>query len=75
MATGVPWLLKLEHINDKTIVIDVWFTVIEWKIYWDADFEEINNNWNLITPVPWGVGRLTVANLLKNTYKAFLQNR
>jgi len=73
MATWVPWLLKLENINDKTIVIDVGFTVIDWKIYGDADFEEINNNWNLITPVPWGVWRLTVANLLKNTYKAFLQ--
>ena len=74
-AVGKPWLLKLENISDKTIVIDVWFTVIEWKIYWDAEFEEINNNWNLITPVPGGVGRLTVANLLKNTYKAFLQNK
>ena len=72
-AAGVPWLLKLENINDKTIVIDVGFTVIDWKIYWDANFEEINNNWNLITPVPGWVGRLTVANLLKNTYKAFLQ--
>jgi len=75
MATGVPWLLKLENINDKTIVIDVGFTVIDWKIYGDADFEKINENWNLITPVPGWVGRLTVANLLKNTYKAWLQNK
>lgn len=74
-AAWVPWLLKLENINDKTIVIDVWFTVVDWKIFGDADFEEINNNWNLITPVPGGVWRLTVANLLKNTYKAFLQNK
>ena len=74
-AVWKPWLLKLENINDKTIVIDVWFTVIDWKIYWDAEFEEINNNWNLITPVPGWVGRLTVANLLQNIYKAFLQNK
>ena len=72
-AAWQPWLLKLENINDKTIVIDVGFTVIDWKIFGDADFENINNNWNLITPVPGWVGRLTVANLLKNTYKAFLQ--
>jgi len=72
-AAGQPHLLKLENINDKTIVIDVGFTVIDWKIYWDASFEEINNNWNLITPVPGWVWRLTVANLLKNTYKAFKQ--
>jgi len=74
-AAGKPWLLKLENINDKAIVIDVWFTVIDWKIYWDANFEEINNNWNLITPVPGWVWRLTVANLLLNTYKAWEQNK
>jgi len=73
-AAWKPHLLKLENINDKTVVIDVGFTVVDWKIYWDADFEAINNNWNLITPVPGGVWRLTVANLMKNTYKAFLQN-
>jgi len=69
-AAWVPWLLKLENINKKTIVIDVWFTIVDWKIYWDAEFDEINNNGNLITPVPGWVGRLTVANLLKNTFKA-----
>ena len=73
-AAGVPGLLKLEDINDTTIVIDVWFTVIDWKIYWDADFEPIHNNWNLITPVPGWVWRLTVANLLKNTLKAYKIN-
>ncbi len=74
-ATWVPWLLQLENINDTTIVIDVWFTIVDWKIYWDAEFEEIHKNWNLITPVPGWVGRLTVANLLKNTFKAYKQNR
>ena len=70
-AAWVPWLLKLENINKNTIVIDVWFTIIDWQIYWDAEFDEINENWNLITPVPGWVGRLTVANLLKNTFKAY----
>jgi methylenetetrahydrofolate dehydrogenase (NADP+)/methenyltetrahydrofolate cyclohydrolase len=74
-AAGQPWLLKLENINDRTIVIDVGFSVIDWKIYGDAEFEKINTNWNLITPVPGGVGRLTVANLLKNTYKSWFQNK
>ncbi len=70
-AAWQPWLLKLEDINDDTIVIDVWFTVIEGKIYWDAEFDNIHANWNLITPVPGWVWRLTVANLLKNTLKAY----
>jgi len=65
-AVWKPGLLSLDMINDKTIVIDVWFTVINDKIYWDANFEEINNNWNLITPVPGWVGPLTVANLMNN---------
>ncbi len=72
-AAWVLWLLKLENINDNTIVIDVWFTIIDWKIYWDAEFDEINENGNLITPVPGWVWRLTVANLLKNTFKAYKQ--
>ncbi len=69
-AAWNPGLLTLDMINDKTIVIDVWFTIIDEKIYWDANFEEINNNWNMITPVPGGVWALTVANLMNNVLKA-----
>lgn len=70
-ATWIPWIITKEIINDKTIVIDVWFTVIDWKIYWDADFENIEKNWNLITPVPGWVWALTVALLMKNTLEAY----
>lgn len=69
-AVWKPWLLTLDMINDKTIVIDVWFTVVDDKIYGDAKFEEINNNWNLITPAPGWVGPLTVANLMNNVIKS-----
>lgn len=70
-AMWSPKFLTLDKINEKTVVIDVWFTVIDEKIYWDADFENIEKNWNMITPVPWWVWLLTVAMLLKNTLKAF----
>lgn len=70
MATWIPWLLKASMINDKTIVIDVWFTIIDNKIYWDAEFDKIEANGNKITPVPWGVWALTVAMLMSNTLKA-----
>lgn len=66
-----PNFLTLDKINKNTIVIDVWFTVIDEKIYWDADFENIKNNWNMITPVPGWVWALTVAMLIKNTLKAY----
>lgn len=69
-AAWKPGILTLDMINNNTIVIDVWFTVIDDKIYGDANFEEINNNWNLITPVPWWVGPLTVANLMNNILKS-----
>lgn len=71
LATGKPWLLSLDMINDATIVIDVWFTVEDGKIYGDACFEEIEKNGNKITPVPGWVGALTVLFLMKNTLKAF----
>jgi methylenetetrahydrofolate dehydrogenase (NADP+)/methenyltetrahydrofolate cyclohydrolase len=70
-AAWKPGILTLDMINDKTIVIDVWFTVIDEKIYGDAKFDEINNNWNLITPVPGWVWPLTVANLMNNIMKSY----
>ncbi len=75
-AAGSPGLLKMDMINDKTVVIDVWFTIIDEKIYWDACFSEINENGNLITPVPGWVWTLTVVNIMTNVIKAEkLQNK
>lgn len=71
LALWKPNFLTLDKIGDNTIVIDVGFTIVDWKIYWDACFWEISQNWNPITPVPWWVWVLTVAMLLKNTYKAW----
>lgn len=71
LAMWVAKFLKKEMISKDCIVIDVWFSIINNKIYWDADAEEIEKNWNSISPVPGGVGTLTVANLLKNTLKAY----
>lgn len=70
-AMGVAKFLKASQINKSTKVIDVWFSVIDDKIYWDCDFDDISNNWNDITPVPGGVWVLTVAMLISNTLKAY----
>lgn len=70
-AMWSPEFLTTEKINKDTVVIDVWFSVIDWKIYWDCDFENIIQNWNKITPVPGWVWALTVAMLMKNTLKAY----
>lgn len=70
-AMWSPKFLTIDKINKNSIIIDVWFSVIDGKIYWDADFENIINNWNSITPVPGWVWALTVACLMKNTLKAY----
>lgn len=74
-AIGVPWFLTLSKINKDTIVIDVGFTVKNNVIYGDCDFENIHKNGNMITPVPWWVGVLTVACLLKNVFLAYLSHQ
>jgi 5,10-methylene-tetrahydrofolate dehydrogenase/methenyl tetrahydrofolate cyclohydrolase len=59
-----------------TTILDVWFTLIDWKIYWDADTKLIDLVWWKITPVPGWVWALTVAMLMKNALKAYkLQNK
>lgn len=70
-AMWSPNFLTLDKIKDDTIVIDVWFTVIDGKIYWDADFENISKNGNNITSVPGWVWTLTVAMLMANIIKAY----
>jgi len=70
LAAWKPWILTKDMIKKEAIIIDVWFTIIDWKIHWDASFAEIKANWNKITPVPGWVWALTVAMLMSNTLKA-----
>lgn len=70
LAAWSPWLLNNDMVKKDSIIIDVGFTIINDKIYWDANFEEINNTWHKITPVPGWVWALTVAMLMKNTLRA-----
>ncbi len=70
MATWVPGLLKADMVSAKATIIDVWFTIVENKVFWDADFENLQDKVAAITPVPGWVWALTVANLMKNVIKA-----
>lgn len=70
-ATWQAHILKADMISSECRVIDVWFSVIDDKVLWDADYEAIIKQWNDITPVPGGVGPMTVATLLSNTYLAY----
>ncbi len=69
VATGQPGLLKENMLKKWSIVIDVWFSVIDDVIHGDAETDQIDSNWHKITPVPGWVWALTVALLMKNTLK------
>ena len=71
IAVGVPHLLKGDMIKDGAIVIDVGINRLDTgKLKGDADFESCKDKCTHITPVPGGVGPMTIAMLLKNTMKA-----
>lgn len=71
IAVGVPYLLKEDMVKDGAIVIDVGINRLETgKLVGDADFEGLKNKCSHLTPVPGGVGPMTIGMLLKNTIKA-----
>lgn len=72
-AAGKPMLITGDLIKEWSIIIDVWFNKIDWKIVWDCDFWTLEKN-NLITPVPWWVGPMTVAMLMENTYLSYIKS-
>lgn len=74
VATGQPKLLTLDMVKPGTVVIDVGFSVVDGKISGDTDYEAIEPTC-LITPVPGGVGPMTVAMLMKNTYISALNQK
>lgn len=70
-AVGVPRLIKAEDVKEGAVVIDVGINRVDGKICGDVDFEGISKKSSFITPVPGGVGPMTIASLLKNTLKSY----
>lgn len=70
VGVGKPNLLTADMIKDDAIVIDIGINKVENKIVGDADYENISKKCSAITPVPGGVGPMTIAMLLSNTYEA-----
>ncbi|RRO11767.1 bifunctional 5,10-methylenetetrahydrofolate dehydrogenase/5,10-methenyltetrahydrofolate cyclohydrolase [Flavobacteriaceae bacterium 14752] len=76
-ALGIPNYLKAEMVKDDAVVIDVGITRVPddsrkkgYRITGDVDFENVSKKASFITPVPGGVGPMTIAMLLKNTLLA-----
>jgi hypothetical protein len=67
IAVGVPFLLKDDMVKDGAVVIDVGINRLETgKLVGDADFESLKEKCSHLTPVPGGVGPMTIAMLMNN---------
>lgn len=82
IAVGIPNFLKAEMIKDDAVVIDVGITRVPdenkergYYLAGDVDFENVSKRASFITPVPGGVGPMTIAMLLKNTLLARERHR
>ncbi len=74
-AIGRPEFIKQEHIKEGAIVIDVGITRQNDRLIGDVDFLSVQQKASAITPVPGGVGPMTVYALLQNTIKAHKQRK
>ena len=70
-AVGVANLVKSDWVKKDSIIIDVGINKVADKIVGDVDFEQVKDRVKAITPVPGGVGPMTIACLLKNTLECF----
>jgi methylenetetrahydrofolate dehydrogenase (NADP+)/methenyltetrahydrofolate cyclohydrolase len=76
-ALGKPEFVTADMVNDGAVVVDVGITRVEdatkksgYRLAGDVDFKAVAPKCSFITPVPGGVGPMTIAALLKNTYRA-----
>ena len=74
-AVGIPKLVKGDWIKKDAIVIDVGINKTDSGIVGDVDFDEVSKVAKAITPVPGGVGPMTIACLLNNTVECFKKSR
>ena len=74
-AVGKPKIIKKDMIKNNSVIVDVGTSKVDGKIFGDVDFENLSELTSYITPVPGGVGPMTIASLLVNTYELFKLNR
>ncbi len=76
-ALGVPNFVKANMVKEGAVIVDVGITRVAdnsakgYKIVGDVDYENVSKKSSYITPVPGGVGPMTIAMLLKNTFLAY----
>lgn len=75
VAVGIPNMLKADMIKDGCIIVDVGINKVDMKLVGDVDFDEVSKKASFVTPVPKGVGPMTIYGLLKNTFTLFLNQK
>lgn len=74
-CVGKKWLVTEDMVKDGAVIIDVGINREDGKLYGDVDFDRVSQKASYITPVPGGVGQMTVYELCENTYKAYTKRR
>jgi methylenetetrahydrofolate dehydrogenase (NADP+)/methenyltetrahydrofolate cyclohydrolase len=70
VGVGKPNLITADMVKDGAVVVDIGINRVGDKLVGDVDFDEVSKKCSYITPVPGGVGPMTIAMLLSNTLKA-----
>lgn len=70
-AVGKPKFITAEMVKEGAVVIDVGISRIDGKLCGDVDFENVSGKTAFITPVPKGVGPMTIASLMENTVELY----
>ena len=74
-CVGKKWIITEDMVKDGAVVIDVGINREDGKLYGDVDFDRVSQKASYITPVPGGVGQMTVYELCENTHKAYVKKR
>lgn len=81
-ALGIPYFVKADMVSDGVCIIDVGINRIDdansskgYRLVGDVDFENVKHKCSAISPVPGGVGPMTITALLENTWKAFREKK
>ena len=69
-AAGKKGLITKEMVKEKAVVVDVGINIVDGKTYGDVDFESVKDKASYITPVPGGIGPMTIAMIINNLIHA-----
>lgn len=70
-AVGKPQFIDETYIKESAVIVDVGINRTDDGLYGDIDFDKVSKKASFITPVPGGVGPMTIAMLMENTYELF----